>query len=642
MKRIIKTKEENTTKKAKLFLSPDKKEALKTRDTKDSGINCYLDDLARLFQDSTYGRVATCLIDQTIVIADDKIYAGLSAPKIELIRTVMKYFSDFANEHPGYKNSREEVFKQLCVVKLYGYEKDSIRLDNQIIATISKDILSVCAIESQPRILHLTQQVLSYDVNLQPAVLETYKISASVAREFLIIEKFIETNRTSDQNDLVIAFKGKENQAIFIDHTGGILKDCQGLVQYGGQASGYIMLDIDAAGVHPKAKIIEYLVYTGIIQDIVTGDKIYIGTSQLCCKMCNDLAKAVNEIFCSGEEIIQIIKTYGIHFDWIRPMIYEDNSNDRNTSAYFLHLVNPEQINKLNKSVPELRQISEVFAKSSMNTLAPNTQYEKVEKLMLKIKEAPWDFGNKKAEDNRLTLEKLTSIDTPWYDYLAIKDGLIKKGAQADNVLNPAQSEEELEVILNQINIPNHAYIIPLNVNAIDGSFSATNHWVGLYVTTDEAASIDAIKYINPIGQPINQQLVLKLLIQTGVYTKDLTEGKGVQFAFCSNEFGIAKLEGNDYDCGPMLVQLFYELTTYRKILSHSFGEQKSIEFGQKCRNEQRCDEGNELNEGAFLINSAVTAQNLKIEQNVVVLPIAELELAGESSTVNFDNEVVL
>jgi hypothetical protein len=155
-------------------------------------------------------------------------------------------------------------------------------------------------------------------------------------------------------------------------------------------------------------------------------------------------------------------------------------------------------------------------------------------------------------------------------------------------------------------------------------------------VTTDETARIASLKYINPIGQRINEQLELKLLALTGVNTKDLTEGKGVQFAYIKeSEF---ELEGNYNDCGPMLVELFHELSTCGEILTCSLNAQESIEFGQKCRKEQRWDKDNKLKEEKTLIDSAVSDQNAEIEQDAIVLPIVELELAGINSTLNIDN----
>ena len=68
-------------------------------------------------------------------------------------------------------------------------------------------------------------------------------------------------------------------------------------------------------------------------------------------------------------------------------------------------------------------------------------------------------------------------------------------------MLYTVKTDNELCERLREINKPKHTYIIPLNVNGIDGSFTATNHWVGLHICTDENAIIIAIKYLNPIGR---------------------------------------------------------------------------------------------------------------------------------------------
>jgi Ran GTPase-activating protein (RanGAP) involved in mRNA processing and transport len=229
----------------------------------------------------------------------------------------------------------------------------------------------------------------------------------------------------------------------------------------------------------------------------------------------------------------------------------------------------------------------------------------------------------------------VNTLDTTWYDFLSIKDGLIKKSIPGDNILKPAQSEAELEVILNQINMPDYAYIIPLNVNAIDGSFSATNHWVGFYICTGADTKITTVKYLNPIGQKINPQLLEFICQRTGVMPDDLTEGKGVQFAYFKDAETL-ELKGNCNDCGPMLVQLFYELSTSGKILTCSLNEQESINFGQRCRKEQRYDEDHASQKDVALIDDTVNKHvDVAIEQNTVTIPVA---LGGVSDVLNTDD----
>jgi hypothetical protein len=197
---------------------------------------------------------------------------------------------------------------------------------------------------------------------------------------------------------------------------------------------------------------------------------------------------------------------------------------------------------------------------------------------------------------------KETPLTKDLYDFLAIKDGLKKKGINDGNILNTVENEEQLVARLNEINKSNHVYMIPLNVNGIDGSFTGTLHWVGLYITTNENAGISSIKYINPIGQKINQELIDTIFSHTGIVPQDVTEGKGIQFAYVS-ESGI-ELKGNTYDCGPLLVQLLVEIFTTDTIQTQPQGYLESILLGQQCRKEQRWDEDQSITGMSAPINS--------------------------------------
>ena len=188
----------------------------------------------------------------------------------------------------------------------------------------------------------------------------------------------------------------------------------------------------------------------------------------------------------------------------------------------------------------------------------------------------------------KLAQVKEVPLNKDWYDFLAIKDGLKKKGVHNENVLNTVENNEQLKTELNKINESNHVYIIPLNVNGINGSFTATNHWVGLYICTDENAKIKTIQYLNPIGQSINQELIDTIFNHTEIIPKDITEGKGIQFAYADSN-GI--LQGNTWDCGSLLVQLLTELFSYGTIQTQTQNYLESILLGQKCRGEQRYDE---------------------------------------------------
>ena len=230
-------------------------------------------------------------------------------------------------------------------------------------------------------------------------------------------------------------------------------------------------------------------------------------------------------------------------------------------------------------------------------------------------------------------------IDTKWYDPLTIKDSLIKKGISADHILGSVENNEELESRLDGIKGANFFYIIPLNVNAVDGAFNATNHWVGLYITTNEHGQIDSISYINPIGQKINEELQRKILKKTGIEATDLTEGKGVQFAYFTEESGVPELTGNINDCGPLLVQLLTEIKEYREIQTSPKNHEESIAFGQQCRAEQRCNEVLTPQELYYILNQACNeATNYNLPQNCMKLIFSYLTNLGtnEHSTVDF------
>jgi hypothetical protein len=502
-------KRKATAKKTELSLPIIEKEDFGAKNARIDQMNWCLDYLARLLQGSSSDFIATCLIDYTIVIADDKIHAGsllkdAKGTKIKLIKTVMEYFSDLANERQEYKNSREEVFKQICLINLYDNEKGCMQLDNKIIDTISKEVLSFYEAMDyykvkNPQYLPIcfAQRILDYDLHLQHSVSVMYKTFTFAVIDFLTVEEFIVINRDNVQNDLAMAFKGKENQKILMDQTGSILPH-QELAQ-SVNVPGYVILYADRLGVHAKTKIIEYLVYTGIIKNIETEDKIYIGTAQGCCKICNDLAKAVNKVFCSGEEIIQTIETYGLHFNWIEPMICEYNPNDFQINRHFHYSINSEQVNELNKLVPELKQTSEaseafyqeLAPQSFEDTQDPGTSTKKVEINALTSEAVPaenlfepleiWEFSTKtrrklnpitiiksefqEVETIAATSEEAGPICNQWHDYLAIKYG-VSKSVQPDNISLPVLHRKESEVTLNnQINQPNHAYIIPLSNN---------------------------------------------------------------------------------------------------------------------------------------------------------------------------------
>jgi hypothetical protein len=180
-------------------------------------------------------------------------------------------------------------------------------------------------------------------------------------------------------------------------------------------------------------------------------------------------------------------------------------------------------------------------------------------------------FDKKEVNTNVIDLKNTSFIKTKWDDYLIIKDRLTKKGFPADNILLLVQNEKELEMALDQINQPNCAYMLPLAVNATNGTFYDTNQLIGLYIVTDEDSNIVSIKYINPTSKPINQLLALKLLNETGAIPEDLTAR--VKLPYNNKESTNQKFNDNVF----ILVQFAYDLMI---VDTCSFKE--SIGFEQK------------------------------------------------------------
>ncbi len=179
-------------------------------------------------------------------------------------------------------------------------------------------------------------------------------------------------------------------------------------------------------------------------------------------------------------------------------------------------------------------------------------------------------------------------LDTTWYDFLSIRNSLVRitPTINPQRILNEVTNDTELLTRLHYKFEANSHYIIPLNVNAVDGSFEAINHWVGLYITIGEDAVPTTIRYINPIGQCINKELSTSIYQATRITPQDITEGRGIQFAF-DLESGPPELTGNINDCGPMLVLLLSELVNYDEIRTHSLNQRESMDLGQRLRQQQ-------------------------------------------------------
>lgn len=236
------------------------------------------------------------------------------------------------------------------------------------------------------------------------------------------------------------------------------------------------------------------------------------------------------------------------------------------------------QINDTTKCNTPLKDINDKgwrFHTKSSESHAANKDIKTTAKGKV-IKNLASSFGAVKKE-----------LDTTWYDYLSIKDSLVKAGVSSI-FLEAATTNKELKASLRKVGEENANYIIPLNVSAINGSFAEANHWVGLYITTTTDRGITTVQFVNPMGLAINSDLKCYIQKQTGITPSDETKGIGVQFTYLAEEGRI--LKGNCNDCGPMLVMLMSQLAASGAITARSLNEDESIELGQELRLKYRYD----------------------------------------------------
>jgi hypothetical protein len=541
-----------------------------------------LDNLAKLLQGSSPNFIATCLIDYTLIIAGDEVHGELSTenernPRVELIQDVMKYFSDLANEYSGHKQLRAKVFKQLCSVSLNHHESNNgyNQLNNEMLDKAAEEILTFYEtrdfykIKDQKYIpLYFVQKILALDPGLQYFISVIYKTFAFIAKDFLMVEEFITISR-DNQNDLMMAFKGNETKQIITNQMRDISNYHQELSQY---ENGFTVLYLDRPGVHAKAKIIEYLVLTKIIENVETSDKVYIGTSQPCCKICNEFANAVNKVFCSGEEVICTTKTYGIHFDWVQPMICKYNPYKEDTIKYLYHA---KQLKVLTMLVPGLNRTSETHELNYQKSYAQSLVTE--ESLVIPITI---------VKDKVLVSEEENSVSEKWDNYLLIRSDLIKKGIHCENILLPVSNEAELETTLEQIKQPNSYYILLLS---IDSALVEEDCWTGLFIITDHEANVSLIKYLSSTGKPINKFLTQKIWMYTGFEIQDSIVEKVIQSDLDRGGLKASAVK-NDYNYRAILVELFHELVTSKDINSYSFNNQELVESSQYVHNETKME----------------------------------------------------
>ena len=140
------------------------------------------------------------------------------------------------------------------------------------------------------------------------------------------------------------------------------------------------------------------------------------------------------------------------------------------------------------------------------------------------------------------------------------------------------QLNHYLQQLAHQINTTESLksqHIIPLNVSALTGELGAnTNHWVGLHIFINSISNSVTVKYIDPMGRAISNQIqsIIKqqLVSFSAIKIEHHLLDNSIQYV---QQKSTIELSGNIDDCGPMLVYIMTCLTCLVdpiKISSHA------------------------------------------------------------------------
>ncbi|KIE04187.1 hypothetical protein NF27_JF00650 [Candidatus Jidaibacter acanthamoeba] len=252
-----------------------------------------LDRLSRLLEMSSQGYTAACFVNNKILISDNEIdsktqfeeFKQQEDSKIQLIKDVMKYFSLFARRR--LLINREKVFSSICLNRIKGEELGYIKLDEKTIKNIALDVLN----HRNTWRKEYESKITSYGVEQRRYVAPAYELSTILARDFIRIERFLFEH---PNHNLTKAFAGNNLDFVKIGEYGEIPYKSYSLMQdelineY-----GYIILAFGHENAHAEGKIVDYLLFTDVIQN--AKEPIYIGISKLCCHDCSLALDAVNE-----------------------------------------------------------------------------------------------------------------------------------------------------------------------------------------------------------------------------------------------------------------------------------------------------------------------------------------------------------
>lgn len=133
--------------------------------------------------------------------------------------------------------------------------------------------------------------------------------------------------------------------------------------------------------------------------------------------------------------------------------------------------------------------------------------------------------------------------------------------------------------------------LVPLNVNVITRELNQeANHWVGLQVLGRDSAI--SVNYIDPMGQPISEQVRQQILSTFGSETiineplqdKAIQNAKIVPMDGPPTEAPVFVCQGNDYDCGPMLTHAMIYLARDLPLPNRPLTSLESEQLGQEIR----------------------------------------------------------
>jgi hypothetical protein len=305
--------------------------------------NNYLHSLTRLFESNSKSCTAACLINDVIVLADNNIHGGTSnSTKVDLINKTMKYFAQIKNvqEQNQVTNelnekNRVKILTNLCKQRITGEELGYIKLEDKVIKEIIHD---VCFKEDWAKKWHTKNGKKSeYNPAQRPNIASALELASSIRDDFIRIEALLTQQEINpDLTDLISAFRGEERQQVLMHSSGAILTEWKnkGYVQnpYQENRPGYVIVKFDRKEVHAETRLLEYLMITGVIDNIEKDQGIYIAISKLCCAGCDHFLKTVAKTY---EIKIDYKGTHGRQPDWEQPIILY-NEHERVTHSYII------------------------------------------------------------------------------------------------------------------------------------------------------------------------------------------------------------------------------------------------------------------------------------------------------------------